>query len=81
MTMHHAFTTLAEIAALTPEEFGRMLPDFVIWHRYASAAHIAAETVSQGFTWIDDGRPGELHSVSLNDVTVIKGPAFTGDEP
>lgn len=80
MTKHHEFTKLAEIAALTPEEFGRMLPDFVIWHRYASAAHIAAETVSHGFTWIDDGRPGELHSVILNDVTVIKGPTFSEDD-
>lgn len=78
MTKSHKFTTLAEIAALTPEEFGRMLPDFVLWHSYASTGHTVG-LVALGFDWIDDGKPGELSHVTIDGEVVVKGPAFSED--
>ena len=56
--------TIADFLALTPAQFERMLPDFVAWHALAKLA-IEAGAESSKFTWIDDGKPGDLSSVSL----------------
>jgi hypothetical protein len=49
--------TLQDIAQLTPDEFQRFLPDFVVWHTYAQQA-IKTGLLCNGINWTDDGEPG-----------------------
>ncbi len=73
--------TIGDFAALTPEQFGRMLPDFIAWHQFAQyAKSVNAEVV--GFTWVDDGLAGEMHIIRIHETDTgnkysIKGPAHT----
>mgnify|MGYP003404699696 CR=1 FL=1 len=54
--------TLTDIAALSPDEFMRFLPDLVIWH---SLAHEALDLGAYEATmiWVDDGKNELLPSV------------------
>ena len=63
----HKLSTLAQIALLTPEQFGRMLPDFIAWYEFSQVAQRTEGISSSGFTWIDDGQPGEVTAIYLTD--------------
>lgn len=66
MTMEFKLTTLAEIAVLSEDQFGRMLPDFAAWFLFGKEAQKVGATVT-GFTWIDDGEPGVIREVGVTD--------------
>ena len=67
MTAEHRVNTMADIAALTPEQFGRMLPDLIAWYEFTQAMRIDG-VKTNGFVWVDDGNPGEVTSVYLTDL-------------
>lgn len=74
------FDRLADLMALSPEEFARFLPDFVAWFEFSKAMQELGGQV-QNMTWIDDGRPGEVSRVQLTakdtgEVTEIVMPGF-----
>lgn len=81
MTKEFKIERVADFMALSDEEFGRMLPDFLVWFKLCKEASAAGAEV-RGFRWLDDGRPGELHSVEMTikdtgEVQIIPGSAFT----
>jgi hypothetical protein len=64
MSKQHKISTVFDILKLTEDEFRRFLPDLAAWYVYCNeAAGLGAEV--KGFTWVDDGRPAEIHSVSV----------------
>lgn len=63
----YPLSTLKQIALLTPEQFGRMLPDFIAWYEFAQVARCVDGVTSTGFVWVDDGAPGEVTAVDLTD--------------
>jgi|GEM_PF-2864713 len=68
MTTEIRLDTIADFAALTPAQFERMLPDFAVWHELASiAAELGADIKSTRFTWIDDGKPGNIAFIRVID--------------
>ena len=57
-------STIQDFADLSPEQFARMLPDFLVWHSFHhEETKLYASSV--GFTWIDDGHSGQIHSVEI----------------
>lgn len=56
--------TIQQFAALSPEQFARMLPDFLAWHYLCHEAQKLGAT-AVGFTWVDDGNSGQIHSVDI----------------
>lgn len=72
----YKFQLLTDVLTLTPEQFKRMLPDFELWFLISKMfASNEKEVVKVcGFTWIDDGCPGELSAVTvtLPDGSTIK---------
>lgn len=56
--------TLADIAALTPDEFERFLPDLIAWHGVSTAISAIGAT-SLSLNWCDDGRPGIMTYIDL----------------
>lgn len=74
----HRIDSIKDIAALSEDQFSRMLPDLIEWH---SIVRKLSDVVSvTGFTWIDDGKPKVVHSFNLTDsdgVHVLKGPGWT----
>lgn len=66
MSKEHAIHTVIDMLALTEEEFGRMLPDLTEWYFFGKFAEASGGEVT-GFTWVDDGRPGEVFSIEGTD--------------
>jgi hypothetical protein len=58
--------TLNDIAALSPDEFTRFIPDLIVWHEFAKEA-LSVGFALDGLEWNDDGRQGVITHV---DVTV-----------
>ena len=55
---------ITDFAALSLEQFHRMLPDFYRWFTFAKEMQeLGART--DGFTWVDDGDPGVISEVHL----------------
>lgn len=82
--------TMRDISKLTPEEFGRFIPDLIAWH---SVAHAMAEFAEcpvddlnvNALIWTDDGRPGVVTSIKLGDHELLEQPIAiakdTNDNP
>jgi nitroreductase len=65
MTTEHKIETILDVLKLSPEEFARFLPDLVAWHEIGREMQaIGAEMT--GMVWRDDGKPGEIHSVTAH---------------
>jgi len=85
MSDRYEIETVSQMLALSPEKFARMIPDLVAHYNFSkSLADIGA--MSQRFTWVDDGKMGEIHSVILTiketgETREIPGPAYEGDAP
>ena len=75
MSNRHQLESLAQIAALTPEQFGRMLPDFIAWYEFMQSIKGGIVTTT-GFEWVDDGRPGEISAVSITELETGKRHEF-----
>jgi hypothetical protein len=81
----HRIATVLDMLALSEDEFFRMLPDLVTWFSWAKSVSSLAE-VEGAFTWVDDGRAGEIHSViativrddgePTGEVMTLKGSAY-----
>lgn len=72
--------TIADILALSPEQFGRFVPDLAAYFVFAKEAEKIGGTVS-GMIWVDDNKPGQIHSVRVvdtdgNSIATVNGPAF-----
>ena len=59
--------TIADFADLSPEQFARMLPDFIVWHKFHSNVKAAGLAYAIGFIWRDDGDAGAITDVSIHD--------------
>jgi hypothetical protein len=88
MTKEHKLETLVDVLALTPDEFARFLPDLMVWHQFGREAQALGCEIL-GMKWRDDGRSGEIHSVTahitedgkdINRVEVWPGSAYTEGE-
>lgn len=58
MSKEHNITSVTDMLALSAEEFGRMLPDLVVWWHAAKAIAEIDGATNTGFTWLDDGAIG-----------------------
>ncbi|NNM65087.1 MAG: hypothetical protein HKL99_10815 [Burkholderiales bacterium] len=65
----HRIRSITDLLDLDEADLKRMLPDLVEWHRLSRQinSEIAMAIRHQGFTWVDDGRPGVLDHVRLID--------------
>lgn len=73
--------TMADILALSPEQFGRFLPDLAAWFVFSKQAKEIGAVVSE-MTWVDDNKQGQIHHVHVvdmegNSLGIVKGPAFS----
>lgn len=59
--------TIEQFAELTQPQFERMLPDFIGWFVLVKEAQ-ALGAVAVGFTWVDDGKPSEIHSINIEEI-------------
>jgi hypothetical protein len=85
MIKEHRIKTVQDFLKLSEEEFIRMLPDLIRWHE------LGIDLVKQGaemgdLIWVDDGKPGQIHSVELTvketgQSEIIKGPAYSEVSP
>jgi hypothetical protein len=80
----HCFEKLADLLTLSPEEFDRMIPDLIAWYELAKGLEAMLGAEAQNFTWVDDGKPGELFAVDLlykstGKTQTLHGSAFTED--
>jgi len=66
--IEYELSTIKQFAALTQEQFARMLPDFVVWHAFVNDAKSHGFEVL-GFRWVDDAHSGEIHSVDIYDAS------------
>lgn len=81
MSKKQEIATVLDILALSEEEFARFIPDLLAWYCMCKAATGMGAEVT-GFTWYDDGKAGEIHSI---DATIKgtgekqqwRGPAFS----
>ena len=75
--------SINDLLQFDDEQFARMLPDLVLWHRMMrDIMELGAEP--EAMAWIDDGKPGQLHSMDLilkrsGEVRRITGPAYEED--
>jgi hypothetical protein len=74
----HEIATVLDMLKLTEDEFLRMLPDLITWYGWCKTLPEGATPT--GFAWVDDGRPGEVHSakvtiVETGEVQILKGSA------
>ncbi|MDM0024125.1 hypothetical protein [Variovorax saccharolyticus] len=86
MAKQHTFKEVADLLTLTPDEFDRMIPDLIAWYELAKGLEALLGAEAQNFTWVDDGKPGEvfavdLHIASTNETHILKGSAFTEPLP
>lgn len=60
----HNIKHIADLLKLDSSEFERMLPDLRAWCEFGKLInHPDVEVV--GFDWVDDNKPGEIHSVGV----------------
>jgi len=60
----HRISTVADMLALTDDEFARMLPDLCEWRRLARVATAAEPAIEHtGFIWVDDGNVEVTHVI------------------
>ncbi len=74
--------TTDDILALSPEQFGRFLPDLVAWYELSKSAMETGLITGSVLRWLDDGKPGEIHSVDFVTqsgelIGTLEGPAFS----
>ena len=79
MSKEHKIHTVLDMLALSEDEFLRMVPDLITWYSWCKTAPEGANPT--GFRWVDDGKPGEVHSVmatinGTDEVLIIKGSAY-----
>lgn len=60
----HTLNHVTDFAALSEEQFQRMLPDFCRWFTFAKEMQEVGARATD-FVWIDDGDPGVLSEVRL----------------
>lgn len=77
MSNNHKLDSVLDMLKLSPEQFARMLPDLVMWYEWCKSAEQIEGVTVTGFTWVDDGRPGEVHSVAA---TIVKDGEPTGEK-
>ena len=80
MNNEHEIETVLDFLKLSEDEFKRMLPDLTMWHLLSKELEkLGAEVAS--FTWVDDGKEGEIHSFKVTNTTtgetaIVKGSAY-----
>lgn len=80
MSKQYTFKSINDVLVLDENEFIRFIPDFIAWFGLMKTiVEVGAESI--GMTWVDDGKGGEIHSVSLTiketgEEVLIKGSAF-----
>lgn len=87
MSKEHRITTVLDMLELSEDEFFRMIPDLIAWYSLCRGPLCMPGVRHTGFRWIDDGKPGEVHSVlativkdgnQTGEVMTIKGSAYDG---
>ena len=81
MSNEHEIETVLDFLKLSEDEFKRMLPDLTTWYLLSKELEkLGAEVAS--FTWVDDGKEGEIHSFEVTNKTtgetvIVKGSAYS----
>lgn len=82
MIQEYEIAAISDIGKLDEQQFKRFLPDLIAWWRLCrDLAEVGATPTSM--VWVDDGRPGEIHSVELTikesgEKTTFPGSAWRG---
>ena len=80
MSEEHRLSAMTDILKLDAEQFGRFLPDLAAWwYLCRDLKDLGAEPTAM--VWVDDGKPGEIHSVDLTvkgtgELITFPGPAW-----
>lgn len=76
--------SINDLLQFDQEQLLRLLPDLISWHKVMrDVVSYGAEPV--GMMWVDDGKPGQVHSVEIRvketgQVLTVKGEAWSEPE-
>lgn len=79
----YKLSSINDLLHFDDAQFARLLPDLIAWRKVMrEAMEIGAEP--QGMIWVDDEKPGQIHSVQLQiketgEVLTYKGEAWSED--